>query len=662
MTPSAASADRWPAAPPPSLFWPAAWLTVLLVATKASYVGLATFWKWAARPADYLSPMFVEWAAAASRADALFAVAGGGAAGVLLWSLRDRPRAARRARWVFLALGVLLLVYAVLGRQIFSYYSAPLTYPLLLLGGEPTKLWSSIEAFVTPWAVAALVGLPAAYLLLVAASERWDRRLGRRGRLAVRLAAAAVVTGWVALGHSQVESRWFQAQDRHFKESPHWVFLQSLALAAGDGTPALGAEASAAADASDFHREAHPTRRSAALRQATAGARRPNIVLIVLESVGTRYLGIYGSALDTTPSLQREKDSLLVFDNYYAPVGWTAYALLSLTMSQRPPMERYNEVSFRAAGMQGASVASVLAAAGYRTAFMAAGDPDWASAGFLERNGFRDVLRGKDLTDATQISSWGAEDRHLFDRMTSWATDNADAPFFLMAWTDQTHHPYVLAPGQQAAELLSAEQKAARPSLANYASLVHAADAQVGRFLSWLRERGLADDTIVVITGDHGEAFGEPHGGSGHGFTVYDEEVRVPLLLWNPRRFGQSGRSATVGSHIDLAPTILDLAGLDAPAGWHGASLFDEHRPPRAYLFAAAWGQYLLGVRSGDWKYVYDARLGKEELYDLRGDPDELRDLSGEQPRLAAELRRRLAAWLQVEQRQSERRQQAPGG
>jgi len=613
-------------------------------------------------PQDYVSPTFLQWAAAASQADTLFGVTVGGVAAVVLWWSRDRPRLARALGGAFVALALLLLVYAAVSRQAYAYYSAPLTYQLLLLAGEPARLWSSISAFVTPRSVLAVVGLPVAFLLLTLASERVDRGLGRPARRALRVALLAAAGGWLLLGQSQVQSRWFEAQDRHLKESPHWVFLQSLALATGDASSVLGTTAFAASDADDFRRVDVPRGKASGTRPtAHSGSRRPNVVLIVLESVGTRYLGIYGSALDMTPSLQSEHRSLLVFDNYYAPVGWTAYSLLSLTMAQRPPMERYNEVSFKAASLRGASVAEVLAAAGYRTAFMAAGDPDWASAGFLERNGFRDVLRGADLSSAAPISSWGTEDRHLFEKMTAWIDDNAGAPFFLMAWTDQTHHPYTVAPGQQLVDVLDPERKAASPALANYTSLVRAADAHIGRFLDWLRARGLADDTIVLITGDHGEAFGEPRGGSGHGFTVYDEEVKVPLMLWNPKRFRQAGRSAMVGSHIDLAPTILDLVGLDAPAGWDGVSLFDEFRAPRAYLFAAAWGQYLLGVRSGRWKYVYDARLGREELFDLEQDPDELRDVSRAEPQRAAELRRRLAAWLATERERGELRKTAAG-
>ena len=218
-----------------------------------------------------------------------------------------------------------------------------------------------------------------------------------------------------------------------------------------------------------------------------------------------------------------------------------------------------------------------------------------------------------------------------------------------MGWTDQTHDPYRIAPDQSLTRFLPPNEDGSEGELGRYLSLLHEADTQVGRLLDGIRERGLADDTLVAITGDHGEAFGEPHGGGGHGFTVYDEETRVPLMLWNPRLFNGS-RSETVGSHVDLAPTLLDVIGMPPPRGWDGRSFFDASRPSRAYMFAVAFGQYLLGVRDGDWKYIYDARRGREELYDLSVDPDEQKNVAPAYPDRALRQRQRLAAWLHVEQ------------
>ena len=103
-------------------------------------------------------------------------------------------------------------------------------------------------------------------------------------------------------------------------------------------------------------------------------------------------------------------------------------------------------------------------------------------------------------------------------------------------------------------------------------------------------------------------------------------------------------RTDTVGSQIDLNPTVLHLLGIDPPGVWQGHSLFLPDRPPRAYFYAAN-DDYLLGVRDGKWKYIYDVTRGKDELYDLSKDPTEQVNLAREQRDLCRQLRRRLAAW-----------------
>jgi len=147
-----------------------------------------------------------------------------------------------------------------------------------------------------------------------------------------------------------------------------------------------------------------------------------------------------------------------------------------------------------------------------------------------------------------------------------------------------------------------------------------------------------------VITGDHGEAFGDPHDAWGHGSRLWEENVRVPLMIWSPRLFPEAARSATIGGHVDVNPTVADLLGLPPAPSWQGRSLFAPGRPPRTYFYAVR-DSYLLGVRDDAWKYVYDATRGRVALYDLGGDPDESRNLAEGAPELCRRLRSRLAAW-----------------
>ena len=101
-----------------------------------------------------------------------------------------------------------------------------------------------------------------------------------------------------------------------------------------------------------------------------------------------------------------------------------------------------------------------------------------------------------------------------------------------------------------------------------------------------------------MVVGDHGQAFGYPHNSYMQGRTLYEEDVRVPLLVWFPRRYPSPVRSPTIGSQVDLAPTIADLAGVPPAPDWRGRSLFDAARSPRAYFYVAQ-DEYKLGVREG---------------------------------------------------------------
>ena len=636
---------------PASPFWPTVWLIVALVAVKATYVQLSNFWNWA-EPLDYFSWLYVGWVATVSQADVLFMFLLGLFAAVAAFVLRTRPVWTAAISRGVVVLGVVCVMYAIVSRQFFSYYSAAVTFQLLSLAGEPAKLWSSLEDYVSVPAVVAFLGLPLLYVLLSEASARFSSRWSAPADRRVRIGLLVVLLAWLAGGQILRGSNWFTAQERHFPESPHWVLLESM-LMVSSAQAGLGGVQVRPEDIAELSPSTELPPNAFTSRPAGAGssANPKNVVLIVMESVGTRYLSLYGSKYDTTPNLVAAQKNSIVFTNYYAPVGWTAYSLIALVLSQRPPMERYNEFSFRANPIEAGSIAESLTRAGYRSAFMSSGDPDWASPGFLERKGFSEIYRGKDLPGAVAISSWGTQDRFLFDSILGWIDEHRAQPFFVMAWTDQTHQPFKVAPNQDLVRFLPDDKS--RESLARYLGLVRETDTQIGRLLQGLRDRDLADDTLVVITGDHGEAFGEPHGGSGHGFTVYEEEVHVPLIIWNPSLFAGSSRSDAIGTHVDLAPTLLDVLGLPPPRNWDGRSLFDPQRAPRAFLFAAAWGQYLLGIRDLDKKYIYDARTSREELYDLMSDPDEQQNLASAQPEIAVRLRQRLAALLKTENARS---------
>jgi arylsulfatase A-like enzyme len=237
----------------------------------------------------------------------------------------------------------------------------------------------------------------------------------------------------------------------------------------------------------------------------------------------------------------------------------------------------------------------------------------------------------------------------LFDEIIGWIQASDGKPFYVMAWTQQTHHPYQLAPGQTLLNLIGAHSGAPDDAELNrYLNAVRATDQQLGRLFTTLRASGLADSTLVVVTGDHGEAFGFPHRWRFHGTTLYQEAMNVPLILWNPRLFHPGTRNDNVGAHIDLNPTIFDLLGLPAPDAWQGESLLDRTRPQRCY-FSCNTGNLLLGLRDGPEKYIFNATLARQELYDLRTDPTEQTNLASKHLQQCAAYRQRLIGWMKFE-------------
>jgi lipoteichoic acid synthase len=616
--------------PPATFFWPALWLGLALAAAKAAH--------WSppgpslGRLREYALDLWMS-----AHADVAFALAFGALAAVVLRLSERRPRAQRRLYQVLLGLGAACVAYGVASARVFEYLRSPLTYPLLYLAGDLTSMRSSIGSFVDGAVLLALPGAPAAYLLAV----HLTRRRPIPGLLRSRRAMAAVL---ILLGCALAQARsalggsWGDRDDRLIASNPHWAILASYA-AELLGRPAERLDVPfGPAELEDFARPA-------SARASTRERPPRNLILVVLESTGSRYLGLYGSAYATTPRLEHEAAHALVFDNFYSHAGLTANSMASLMLSLYPYMT-WREYTIEYPDYPGATLADVLRPKGYRTAFIHSGDLEYARQDHFLRNRGFDVLWGRrDLGPGPELSSWGTEDRLLVDATLRWLDQDRQRPFFAMAWTSQSHHPYEPGPGAPAVDFFAGRPRPPDDyDLGRYLNTLVEVDRQLGRLFDGLRERGLDDDTLVVVTGDHGEAFGDPHEAWGHGSRLWEENVRVPLVIWSPRLFGAGARSATIGGHVDLNPTVADLMGLLPAPSWEGRSLLDSERPPRAYFYAAR-DQYLLGVRENDWKYVYDATRGRDTLYDLASDRDETRNLAAAHPDVCERLRSRLAAW-----------------
>jgi len=173
-------------------------------------------------------------------------------------------------------------------------------------------------------------------------------------------------------------------------------------------------------------------------------------------------------------------------------------------------------------------------------------------------------------------------------------------------------------------------------------------DAEIGRFLTTLERKGLAERTIVAVVGDHGEAFGD-HGTKYHGFRLYHEEIDVPFIIsdlgGNLPTLPVAQRQVTT---LDVAPTLLDLAGIPVPSTMRGRALFGDAKPAAAYCICVPEplreSKYSIGrleaLVTPEEKLIVHGD-GTAEYYDLTKDPGETNDLVGEQPGRVAALGRR---------------------
>jgi uncharacterized sulfatase len=194
-----------------------------------------------------------------------------------------------------------------------------------------------------------------------------------------------------------------------------------------------------------------------------------------------------------------------------------------------------------------------------------------------------------------------------------------------------------------AGEALSAAERQVLRGL--YDAEVRGADRFVGALLELVREHGLLDDALVLVTSDHGEEFLE-HGALRHGDQLYDESLRVPLLCAGPGLAPRRARAA-VARHVDLAPTVLELLDLPQPEGWRGRSLAPALRgaaqKPAALYAETRWRELgRTALRGERWKLIVDERAGTRALFDLESDPGEKQNTASAHVQRTAELARDL--------------------
>jgi arylsulfatase A-like enzyme len=362
------------------------------------------------------------------------------------------------------------------------------------------------------------------------------------------------------------------------------------------------------------------------------GEARVNVVLIVVDALRADHLGCYGYPLDTSPFLDSLAGAGMRWSRVQAQSSWTLPGVSSIMtgLDARTHGAGRHGTDILAFDAATPTVATVLHSDGYEcAAFM---NVYLLSADFGFHRGYErfrchDLGNGRAAATVDSCITWlGNRDgsgpmlltMHLFDPHDPYDPPGPYDTLFargpdygLTDWVFEDHEsPYS---AEELRDILSWK----------YDGEIRWVDTELGRFFRWLRENGYSDNTVIVVTADHGEEFLE-HGGFGHGKTMFQEVLNIPLIIAGPG-IGP-GISDGLACQMDILPTILALTGSPAPDGLPGRDLLappgDDRFIPSSNVNSGLV-PVVASVRRGDDKVIWDATSDTAVSFDLAADPGE---------------------------------------
>jgi glucan phosphoethanolaminetransferase (alkaline phosphatase superfamily) len=528
---------------------------------------------------------------------------------VLLFAALDS--CTHRQPWIGWGLYGFIVFYTAVNVPVACVLSTPLTWPLLR--ATRGTLADSIVHHLTVANVLRLTLLLAVAALLPVLVRRSSLRTSRRRRWA----AVSLAIGCVVLGPHAVT--------RVATLGLHRNVLTVLVTTALPRITAVEAD-------EDWRRSPFGDLRAEDLLEYRGAAAGRNVVIIHLESTGASYLRPYGAAEDPMPHLTALARRAIVFENAYTTYPETIKSFFAVQCSRYPALDTRPE-DYEAESSP--ALASVLAGAGYRTGLFHSGRFCYLGMESVLRNRGYQTLEDAGDIGGEHDSSFGIDEPSTVQRILRWIDALPAGQRFLVTYLPIAgHHPY---------ETPEAGPFPEEEEINRYRNALHYSDAALNQLLQGLRDRGLEDQTLFLIFGDHGEAFGQHAGNYGHTLFIQEENVRVPYVIAAPGLFPESVRVRRVASLLDTAPTVCDLLGMPAPAEYQGHSLLDGQSGMA--LFCTDYSLGFLGLRDERWKFIHELESDRSCLYDLSEDPGENCDLASVYPERVEAYRDHVLRW-----------------
>ena len=377
----------------------------------------------------------------------------------------------------------------------------------------------------------------------------------------------------------------------------------------------------------------------ARLAQASRTQKR-NVVLIHLESTRAQSVTPYNKDLKTTPFLDELAKSSLLAEQAHVVLPRSSKGSVAVNCGIEPPL--YPGPEFVPGGIPAPCLAGLLNEQGYNTTFFQSA----TSSGFgdLVKNfGYAEFYPPStmDTEGFAVTNTFGYEEDMMLKPSEKWLKNHKDEPFMAEYFTGTGHYGYECLGTRYGDKDFSEDDQ-----LNRYLNCLRLQDIFLKNLFDQYKELGLYENTIFVLFGDHGEGFKE-HGRDMHGDTIWEEGLKIPLIIHAPGWFENGERVEGLSSQIDILPTVVDLLGYEVKDGQYpGYSLLHEPPGDRILRFSCISDRKCLASLKGTDKYIYHYGNQPDEFFDLSKDPFEKQNLISERSKEEIDERREdLIAW-----------------
>ena len=387
---------------------------------------------------------------------------------------------------------------------------------------------------------------------------------------------------------------------------------------------------------------------------------RPNVIVYVIDCLRADHVGAYGYELPTTPELDALATDSVVFEDLASCAPWTKPSTACLFTSLLPIYHQARTVD-DALSQERTTLAEAFRGAGYTTAAWVA-NPVIDPRVFFFNQGFdrwADLRSFEERTTRAHANALEPDAADITAGVLPWLEEHRDDTFFLYLHSLDLHYEYRARPPFD--EMFVSEGSTGlERDRELYDNELAYNDRELGKLIARLKELDLYDNMVLFVTADHGEEFGE-HGATRHGKTLYQQALHIPGILKFPDSRFAGERSPMLTSNIDIAPTLLQLVGVEPPETFQGSREIvaalsravpdtpDTNRPSFAELVAPQHVSY--SVRSERYKYVRNlAPEFSENLFDLEADAGEHTSLLPDAPADAMRLLPEIERFVQLGQ------------